>query len=188
MAEKYLSRSAFAALQGWSPSYITKLGDQGRLKFCPDNPLLIDVAATLADLLRTGDPRKATVRLHHAAVRVAKHVTPYLRADAPDDAPQASADPKYWASKARREGALASIAEMELAGMRRDLVARQRVEAIASLAGEKLREAMLRLPPLLSPEFAAMGDAFAIEVKLRDALRRVFVEASKMTPDDLGAP
>ena len=47
----FLSKSKFAASQGWSPSYITKLKKQSRLVYSPDKKL-IDVDATLLALRR----------------------------------------------------------------------------------------------------------------------------------------
>jgi hypothetical protein len=183
---RFLSKSKFAAEQGWSPSYVTKLGQQGRLVLC-ENKKLVNVDATLAMLRRTEDPGKEAIRQHHQAGRVEKHVGAHVKPDAPGDDEPASAgtDPKYWGNKTRREGALAELAELELAKKRGELVERQRVEAMAFAAGRTLRDAMLGLPTQLAPVFATMTDSFQIEIKLRDALRQVFADAVKMTADDL---
>jgi hypothetical protein len=183
---RYLSKSKFAAEQGWSPSYVTKLNQQGRLVLCPDRKL-VDVDATLAILRRTEDPGKESVRQHHQGARVEKHVVAHVKSDAStkDEPGAPSADPKYWDNKARREGMLADLAELELAKKRGELVERQRVEAMAFAAGRTLRDAVLGLPTQLAPVFATMTDAFQIEIKLRDALRQVFADAVKMTADDL---
>ncbi len=182
----YLTKSEFATKQGWSPSYVTKLGKQGRLAFAPDGKR-IDVAATIRMLSRTTDPAKEGVRQHHAAGRVDKNVTAHTRHDAPaDDVPApTAADPQYWNNKARREGALAEMAELELAKKRGDLVDRQRVEDAAFAIGRMLRDSVLGLPTQLAPEFAAMTDAFEIENKMRAALRRVLEDTSRLSADDL---
>lgn len=182
----YLSRSKFAAEQGWSPSYVTKLGQQGRLVLDQDQKL-VDVAATLARLRRTDDPGKASVRQHHAAARVEKHVGAHVKPDAPaSDGPSSvGADPKYWGNKTRREGALAELAELELAKKRGELVDRQQVEAMAYAAGRTLRDTVLGLPTQLAPALTTMTDSYEIEIKLRDALRQVFADAAKMTAEDL---
>jgi len=185
MSEKFLTKSAFAALQGWSPSYVTKLKDQGRLVFCPNNAKLVDVDATLADLLCTGDPRKASLREHHAAERVRKHVTAHIRPDAPEDEIPAAASPKYWESKARRENSLAALTLIELDKTRNALVERERVEAMADAAWRKLSDAVFAVPAQLAPELATMSDAFQIEVRLRDALRQVLSDMSKLTCTDV---
>ena len=183
---RFLSKSKFAAEQGWSASYVTKLGQQGRLVLC-ENQKLVNVDATLAILRRTADPGKESVRQHHLTGRIDKHVTPHTQPDSPQepDQPLAGSDPKYWDKKTRREGALAELAELELAKKRGELVDRQRVEAMAFAAGRTLRDAVLGLPTQLAPVFATMTDAFQIEIKLRDALRQVFADAVKMSADDL---
>ena len=183
---RYLSKSKFAAERGWSPSYVTKLGQQGRLVLCPENKF-VDVDATLAMLHRTDDPGKESVRQHHASARTEKHVGAHVRSDASsgDETPGTGADPKYWDNKTRREGALAELAELELTKKRGELVDRQRVEAMAFAAGRSLRDTVLGLPTQLAPVFASMSDAFEIEIKMRDALRQVFTDAAKMTADDL---
>ena len=179
----YLSRSRFAERQGWSPSYVTKLGQQGRLVLSPDGKL-VDVVATLARLVRTTDPGKDGVRQHHAAARAERDVGKHVRPDAPEEGAGFDADPKYWTNKARREGALAELAELDLAKKRGELVERARVEAAANGAGRMLRDAMLGLPTQLAPELASLTDAFQIEIRMRDAIRRIFADLTKMSADD----
>jgi hypothetical protein len=183
----YLSKSEFAASQGWSPSYVTKLKDQARLVLSADGKK-VNLQATLALLQKTTDPGKESVRMHHAAERTEKHVGVHARHDAPsEDVPggTASANPKYWEAKANREDNLAQLAQLELAKKRGDLVDRQRVETVAFASGRMLRDAMLGLPTQLAPELATMTDAFQIEVKMREALRKVLADHAQMTADDL---
>lgn len=188
--EAFVNRTAFAALQGWSPSYVTKLGKQGRLVLDAAGKL-VNVAETIAMLQRTIDPGKEAVRQHHVDQRVQRHVKAPLALDAPDDAeiPAAAkssgADPKYWGNKARREGAMAELAELELAKARGELVERRLVESAAFGAARTLRDSLLGLPVQLAPQFAACSDAFEIETRLRDALRKLLTDASKMTAEDL---
>lgn len=181
---QYLSKSQFAARQGWSPSYITKLKDQERLVLSPDGKQ-VDVEATLIKMQRTSAPEKEAVRQHHAAGRTEKHVGAHTKPDAPNEEQGGSSDPKYWESKARREGALAELAELELSKRRGELVDRVRVESAAFSIGRMLRDAVLGLPTQLAPEIASMTDAFEIETKLRESLRRVFSDTIKLTADDL---
>jgi hypothetical protein len=183
----YLSKSQFAAQQGWSASYVTKLKDQQRLVLSEDGKL-VDVAATLAILNRTRDPGKESVREHHAAGRTEKNVSALTRPDAPtDDDPEtrSSANPRYWDAKTSRESTLDQLAKLELSKKKGDLVERERVEAMAFASGRMLRDSVLGLPTQLAPELAAMTDPFQIEIRLRDALRQVFADTAKMTVDDL---
>ena len=178
---QYLSKKDFAISQGWSPSYVTKLKDQGRLVLCPEGKK-VDVKATLAKLTNTSDPGKESVRLHHASERGAKMV----RSDAPDERDgSGSADPKYWDNKTRREGALAALAELELANKAGALVERTRVEAVAYAAGRMLRDAMLNIPTQIAPILAAMTDPWEVERTLREAMRQVMSDMDKVSADDL---
>ncbi len=184
---RYLTKSAFAAHQGWAPSYVTKLKDQGRLVLDPDGKL-VDVEATIARLERTGDPGKEAVRQHHAQARTGKHVETHIRPDAPapaDPAESVSADPTYWAAKARRENTLADLARLELARKHGELVERQRVEDAAFAMGRMLRDTILQLPTQLAPELASMTDAFQVEARLREALRQALLDLSKISATDL---
>lgn len=182
---QFLSRSEFASAQGWSPSYVTKLGKQGRLILDAEGKR-VDVSATLAGLKRTEDPGKEAVRQRHAEGRTDKHVGAHVRPDAPaDEVNTGAADPQYWNNKARREGALAELAELELAKKRGELVDRARVESAAFAIGRMLRDAVLGLPTQLAPALVSMTDAFEVETKLRAALRQVFEDTVKLTADDL---
>lgn len=186
-SEKFLSKSAFAARQCWSPSYVTKLKDQGRLVMHPDNPRLVDVAATLANLESTGDPHKSYLRQYHMKERIEKHVTSLIQPGVPtiEDDLSTSAGPRYWESKARRESSLASLAQDELERRRTELVDRQGVEGAASAIYSVLAGAFLDLCPLLASEIANMTDAFQIEIRLRDAFRQVLADTSKTGVEDL---
>ncbi len=183
MSEKYLSRSEFAALQGWAPSYITKLGHQGRLVFSSDNPKLIDVQATLSGLQVSADPHKAYLRQHHADERVRKHVTSLINSDAPSDEQGggggAAEGSKYWKSRALRENAMAAMAALELAKQRSELVERSRVISAAKASERMLSEAILSIPAQLAPEIAEISDTFQVEIRLRDALRKVLTQMAK---------
>lgn len=184
--ENLLSKSAFAERQGWSPSYVTKLGKQGRLITTEDGRL-VNVSETLALLRRTSDPGKEAVRQHHQGARTERHVGAHAKSSAPTDEPSASgsADPAYWSAKARREGALADLAEHELAVKRSEYVLRERVEAAAFGSTRMLRDALLGLPTQLAPELANMADARDVEIRLRNAIRRVLEDMARMTADDL---
>lgn len=183
---KFLSKSQFALEQGWSPSYVTKLLKQGRLVLC-EKKKLVNVQDTLALLARTVDPNKVATRRHHVNTRVAKYVAPQLAHDSPagDDAGASTGDPKYWDSKARREGALADLAEIELARKRGQVVDRAGVEKFAFGIARMLRDSLLGLPTQLAPVVASMTNAFDIEILMRNALVQVLNDSKKMTVDDL---
>lgn len=66
-----------------------------------------------------------------------------------------------------------------------ELVNRERVKSVAFKLGRMLRDNMLGLPTRVAPELATLTDSFEIERRLRDAIRQVFVDHTKLTLDDL---
>lgn len=191
--EQFVSRADFARMRGWNRSYVTKLSQQGRLVLSPDGKL-VDVPATLARLSESSDPGRAHVAARHAADRTEKHVSAYVRPDAPSGdgvvPPKAGADgvdeSGYWKSKGRREAALAEMAELELQSKMGALVDRAKVEHAVESLHRMLRDNVLGLPTRLAPELASMTDAFEIEVKMRTAIRALLEDLSKLTTQDLG--
>lgn len=87
----------------------------------------------------------------------------------------------YWDAKTRREIAEATKAELQLAALSGDLVKREAVERAAFEAGRLLRDMVLSVPSRLAAELAAMNDAQAIEGRIRDELRKVLDELSRLT-------
>lgn len=144
----FLSKSAFAARIGRSPSYITWLKDNGRLVLSPDGKL-VDVLATEAKIQETADPAKAAVAARHEENRIERDVRAHIQpsADTPavqpaDHAP--SGGPNFQRSKAHREFYLAGLAETEFYKVRGSLVDRAAVEDAAFAAGRMLREQFFR--------------------------------------------
>lgn len=190
---QFLTRSDFARLKSWSKSYVTKLGEQGRLVLSPDGKK-VDVTATLELLAKSSDPGKAHVAQRHAADRVERDVGQHVRPDAPagESTPAGkgsggSSDESYWKSKARRENSLAEMAELELQKQLGTLVSRAMVETTVEALYRTLRDALMGLPTRMAPEFASMTDAFEIEVKWREATRALLTDLSNKTAQDLGS-
>ena len=61
---EYLSKSAFAARIGKSPSYVTWLKEHNRLVFSPDGKR-VDVVATESIIVETADPSKTAAAARH---------------------------------------------------------------------------------------------------------------------------
>ncbi|WP_367616679.1 hypothetical protein [Pseudomonas siliginis] len=76
----YLSKSAFAAHIGRSPSYITWLKENGRLVLSP-NGKQVDVQATEALNRDIADPSKAAVAARHQQERLQQSRCSSIRAD-----------------------------------------------------------------------------------------------------------
>lgn len=87
----------------------------------------------------------------------------------------------YWDAKTRREVAEASKAELQLAEMAGGLVRRDGVERAAYEAGRLLRDMILSVPSALATELAAMTDPQAIEARMRDELRKVLDNLTRLT-------
>lgn len=189
----YLSKSAFAARIGRSPSYITWLKDNNRLVLTPDGKK-VDVLATEALIAETADPSKAAVAARHQQDRIERNVHSQLSPLAEPTstaAPQPMATgpgklPDFQKARAHREYYLAQLAEMEFhkaQGSTVDVVA---VQSGAYNAGRMLRDTLLGMPPQLAPELAAMTDPWEIERHLTAALRTRLEEASRMSAEDFG--
>lgn len=191
-APTYLSKSAFAARIGRSPSYITWLKDNNRLVLSPDGKL-VDVLATEALIVETADPSKAAVAARHQQDRIARDVHSQLSPLAEPTstaAPQPMATPgkpaDFQKARAHREYYLAQLAEMEFHKAQGSTVEIVAVQSGAYNAGRMLRDTLLGMPPQLAPELAAMTDPWEIERHLTAALRTRLEEASRMSAEDFG--
>ncbi len=87
----------------------------------------------------------------------------------------------YWDAKTRREVAEAAKAELQLAEMSGNLVKRASVERAAFESGRLLRDMILSVPSGLASELAAMTEPQAIEARMRDELRKVLDNLTRLT-------
>ncbi|MGV8860172.1 MAG: terminase small subunit [Pseudomonas sp.] len=188
----YLSKSAFAARIGRSPSYITWLKDHKRLVLSPDGKK-VDVIATEALIRETADPSKTAVAERHQQERIQRDVysqlstsvEPTSMAAPPQSISPAGQQPDFQKARALREHNLALLAEIELHKAKGALVALTAVKTGAYNAGRMLRDQLLGMPPQLAPELASMTDPWEIEKHLTAALRRSLEEAERMSSADL---
>lgn len=182
----YISRKAFAELQGWSPSYITKLGDQGKLVLTPDGRL-VDVAATLARLNESADPTKQHVTARHEAARLHRDVGQHVATDAPDDVPADDSAEKagFWVHKTKREAALAVRAELELAKELKQLVAASDVHRALADASRMMRDMMLAVPSRVAGQVITAANAGEAERIIRAELRAAMEQFSRLAREGL---
>jgi len=169
-----LSPSAYARRRGVSRAAVARAISVGRISTIPN-----DTGRKMID------PEVADVqwgRNTDAAQSARANARKATTAPLPRDEQQGSA---YWDAHTRREVAAANREELLEKQLSGKLVDRVRVESAAFGIGRMLRDTVLGLPTQLAPEIAGMTDAFAIEVKMRDALRRVFKDFSKLTAQDL---
>lgn len=174
MAE-LVKKSAFARMQGWSPSYVTNLAQKGRIVFGPCGKL-VDVAATRALIGETADPSKQGVVERWSKERDASA----------NDVPPLPANLEgydYQLARAKRETHLARIAEMEEQERLGKLLDTGRVVRALTDNATAMRSALERLPDRLAPVLAAESDPTRIYdlldveiARLLDDLERVALE------------
>lgn len=192
-APTYLSKSAFAARIGRSPSYITWLKGNNRLVLSPDGKQ-VDVLATEALILETADLSKAAVAARHQQDRLERDVysqlspavEPTSTAAPPPMTSGNGKQPDFQKARAHREFYLAQMAEMEFNKAQGSTVELEDVRSGAYNAGRMLRDTLLGMPPQLAPELAAMSDPWEIERHLTAALRSRLEEAGRMSAEEFG--
>ncbi|WLH69896.1 terminase small subunit [Pseudomonas sp. FP2309] len=186
----FLSKSAFAARIGRTPSYITWLKGNNRLVLSPDGKM-VDVLATEALILETADPSKVAVAARHQQGRIQRDVYSQLSTQVEPTNTAAPPQPitakghDFQKARAMREHNLAQLAEIELHKAQGSLVARDAVELGAYNAGRHLRDQLFGLLPQLSHKVAAMTDPWDIEKHLAATLRKSLEEAERMSSSDL---
>ncbi len=145
-----VTRTEFAALQGWSKSYVSKLGSEGRLVLTEDGKL-VKVAESLARIAATtGAPERAS-------------------------APAVS--PQYRGDRDRREFYDAENARLDLERRLGKLVDKADVLAVVADAAVQLRTRLEALPPRLAPQIAALGgNEQRVRLMLTDELERLLAD------------
>lgn len=188
----YLSKSAFAARLGRSPSYITWLKDNNRLVLSP-NGKQVDVHATEALIRDTADPSKVAVAERHQQDRIQRDVysqlstqtEPTSTAAPPQVLTGDGKQPDFQKARALREHNMAKLAEIELGKAQGSLVSKEAVETGAYNAGRLLRDQLFGPLPQLSHDTAAMTDPWLIEKHLTATFRRTLEEAERLSSADL---
>lgn len=176
--------SEFARLQGWSPSYVTKLRQAGRLVLT-ENGKRVFVEKSLARIEETRDPNRDDVAARHAETRA----TPARSHDpgpVGDPLPpstkdtQSQAGQSFAASRAVKERFLALGAKLEYERAVGKVVETAAVRAAGTEAGTVLRAALENLPDHLAPELAE-GDPEReqrIRARLAGHVEQVLTEIS----------
>lgn len=157
MSNKKPSQAELAAALGLSPGRITGLKKQGMPIFS----------------------------VEAARAWRAQHVAPVpgTKTTAPTGAPTAEPDKitrpaGYEQSRARREAAEASMAEMREAELRGELIRMDAVRATWAKAVVSTRDALLQIPPRLAPVLAAESDPFSVTQMLDAEIRQALAELS----------
>lgn len=184
-ADKFMKKKDFALSRGWSPSYVTKLKDQGRLVMNADGTL-VDVEATVARLAESSDPGKKYVADRHAEARVQRDVGQHIKHDAPEAREEsASSDQTFWKAKAKRETALAELAELELAKELGHLVEADAVHRALAEASRMLRDMILAVPSRVAGQVISSANAGEAERTIRAELRSALDQFARLSADGL---
>ena len=161
-----MTQAEYARLRGCSQANITQLKKAGRLVLNGDG--LIDVEAS-----------NSRIGSHSARIR------PVAMPE--DDDLESQPEEKtvdYWAAKAKREAALAEIAELDLEKKRSELVNRGAVERALFNAGRTMRDTMMAVPARIAAEVAVLTDPFAVERTILAAIRQALEDAIVMSDSD----
>lgn len=167
MTDETVTRSEFARLQGWSPSYVTKLVGQERLVLTADGKR-VRVAESLARLAATKDPARQDVEDRWAAQRAGADEAPADEAPADEPAPPADTviEHNYQTARARREYYAAQTAQIEYEKQLGNLVEVTAIRAAAAETGAQIRTLLENLPAQLAPELAAESDEARVQALL----------------------
>lgn len=203
VAPAAVTRSEYAAMHGWAPSYVTKLIAQGRLVLTADGKK-VEVEASDRRLEDTKRIDRQGVREHHARTRGQAVIPPQPAVAAASPVPAGegpaglSATPPpppagntdqddYNRARAQREAAAAAMAEIELARRRAELVEIGQVREMAARIAGIISRGFERIGPRIGPVWSVEQDPLKREQLLEDELRKVQHEWSDEVEKLLGA-
>ena len=137
---------------------------------------------------RKGADRPVTEKDVEPEVRCqVRHDAPFDAADSePAERPEGQSDNQtYWAAKARREATLADLADIELAKARGSLVEIEAVRQWLQSSSRMLRDMILSVPNRIAAQLVATDDVGAAQRMMRDELRGVLEQFSRLSADSL---
>lgn len=147
----FMSRSEFAAHMGCAKSYVTKLGNQGRLVMGHgENINRIDVGATKTVLVQT--------------------------TGAPERANEAATTQVFSDSKDASEHYKAEMLRMDFEERCRSLIRVEDMRAVLVTAGTSLRTRLEVLPDSLAPQLAAASDEGQVKAILAGEIEATLAE------------
>jgi len=176
-----MKQAAFARAQGWNKSTVTRLKQAGRLVMVGGR---VDVLASLARIEETGGMRD-DVAERHATERAKKTAATgretggegQRTGEAEKTAPATDPDPARGETRAdaqaRKEAALADLAEMEVAQKRGELIPKDDVDTALRSLGASVRAKLDVLPDQLAPILVAVNDLDEIHALLAEHCRGV---------------
>lgn len=192
MIANVCTQAEFAARQGWHRSTVTRLKQAGRLVM---QGARVNAAASLARIEETGGMR-FDVAERHAAQRAQQ--AGQKTAAAPSagsgegegqgagaiaaQATETVAGERRSDAQARKESALADLAEMDVKQKRGELIPKPDVDAALRSFGASVRAKLDVLPDQLAPILVAVADLDEIHALLAEHCRGILSAVA----DDLG--
>lgn len=192
MIANVCTQAEFAARQGWHRSTVTRLKQDGRLVM---QGARVNAAASLARIEETGGMR-FDVAERHAAQRAQQ--AGQKPAAAPSagsgegegqgagaiaaQATETVAGERRSDAQARKESALADLAEMDVKQKRGELIPKPDVDAALRSFGASVRAKLDVLPDQLAPILVAVADLDEIHALLAEHCRGILSAVA----DDLG--
>lgn len=190
-AEK-LHQAEFARRMGWNKSTVTRLKQAGRLVM---DGARVDVTASLARIEETGGmrfdvaERHAAQRMQQACQKTATAPLAWLGdgegqggGTIAPPAPDAAVGERRSDAQARKESALADLAEMDVKQKRGELIPKPDVDAALRSFGASVRAKLDVLPDQLAPILVAVDDLDEIHALLAEHCRGILSAVA----DDLG--
>lgn len=174
--ENSVSKAEYARMKGLNKSTITRWAASGRLVLDDKGNVL--VAESEARLAETADPAKEGVVARHEAQR--GHSV-QAQGRAPTDPERDSSYTKRIGESARREAALADMAEMDRDKQRGRLVEREWVERAVADSVVAARQALERLPDRLMLQLAAESDPERVYELLNQEIVGICQQISDLT-------
>lgn len=192
MIANVCTQAEFAARQGWHRSTVTRLKQAGRLVM---QGARVDAAASLARIEETGGMR-FDVAERHAAQRAQQEAQKTAAAPSAGlgegegqgagaiaaQAPDAVTGERRSDAQARKESALADLAEMDVKQKRGELIPKPDVDAALRSFGASVRAKLDVLPDQLAPILVAVADLDEIHALLAEHCRGILSAVA----DDLG--
>jgi hypothetical protein len=175
-----VNQSQFAAMQGMSVGYVTKLKQQGRLVLTREGK--VDVEASVRRIKETEDPNRSDVRARwreRRSIATDSGITADLSPDQSETpAPDLGADAlSYQDARAMKERFLALQAKADYERSIAELVPAADIRIAGLNLGTLLRTSLEGLPDRLSAELAALSEPEAIRARLvehvEDLLRQI---------------
>ena len=147
------TRTEFARILGVRKSYITKLGQAGRLVLTEDGKRVI-VEASKQRIDDTKDPNRRDVVERNAAAREKAPASASVEPSAGDDTPVPGQRLTHAEAKAQKEFYLAENARLDYEERCGKLLPRDRVRQVVADAFATTRITLESLPALLAPTIA----------------------------------